>query len=147
MEIILDLVAIMVETQEEQNLQVQEALALREKAHLHLTIQFPALHFQDSEILHLGSAMHQPEIIILIATPGSTPSTPVKQAPGFPPSPRDCLGLIPSTAPKTLVELPSPGLTQLIVPETSLGLRNFRGLIPSTVAETLVVPRCQDSTP
>lgn len=143
----MDRVAILVETQEEQILQVQEALAPRERAHLHLMIQSPALHSQDSGTLHLGSAMHQQEIITLIASQGSTPSTPVKQAPGFLPSPRDCLGLIPSTAPKTLVELPSPGSTQLTVRETSLALRNFRGSIPSTVAKTLVVPRFQDSTP
>lgn len=145
METILDLVAILVEAQEEQILQVQEASVLRERAHLHLMIQFPALHSQDSGTLHLGTAMHQPEIITLIASPGSTPSTPVKQAPDFPPSPRDCLGLIPSIAPKTMV-VPSPGSTQLAVPETSLELRNFQGLIPSAVAETLVAPRFQDST-
>ena len=127
MEIILDLVEILVKTQEQQILQVQEALPVRERVHLDLMTQFPALHSRDSGTLLLGSATHQSEITItLTASPDSTPSTIVKLA--SPPSPRDCHGLIPSTAPKTLVEQPS------------------RGSIPSTVAETLVVPRFQDST-
>lgn len=128
----------MVKTQEEETLQVQEALLVRERVHLDLMIQSPALHSRDSGTLLLGSATHQPEI----ASPDSTPSTIVKLAP----SPRDSHGLIPLTAPKTLVELPFPGLTQSTVQETSVELRNFRGLIPSTVAETLVVLRFRDST-
>ena len=136
---------ILVKTQEEQILQLQEALLVRERVHLDLMTQFPALHSRDSGTLLLGSATHQPEITTLIASPDSTPSTIVKLA--SPPSPRDCHGLIPSTAPKTLGELPSPGLTQSTVPETLVEeLRNFRGLIPSTVAETLVVLHFQDST-
>lgn len=128
----------MVKTQEEQILQVQEALLVRERAPLDLMIQSPALHFRDSGTLLLGSATHQPEI----ASPDLTPSTIVKLAL----SQRGSHGLIPSTAPKTLVELLSPGSTQSTVQETSVELRNFRGLIPSTVAETLVVLRFRDLT-